>query len=105
MIATNCFWNVHLQNKKYLNIARTQPSGFKFPTYPPLVPESWAVVDAAKRGDWSLYEAQLEKLDPAVVAREIDDCVLLCWERDPAACHRGVVGRWLKRNGYEVVIE
>lgn len=49
------------------------------------------------------YRAQLAALDPHAIAREIGDgAVLLCWERDPADCHRSLVAAWLRAAGYEV---
>jgi uncharacterized protein (DUF488 family) len=49
------------------------------------------------------YRALLARLDPRLVARELGDgAVLLCWESDPALCHRTAVAEWLRAAGYDV---
>jgi hypothetical protein len=36
------------------------------------------------------------RLDPAIVANELDGYTLLCWEGPGKFCHRHIVADWLK---------
>lgn len=62
----------------------------------------------ADEGWRDLYREQLDRLGPdAVVGRLVEiyggkACVLLCWERDPADCHRGIVAAYLREHGVEI---
>ena len=45
----------------------------------------------------------LTKLDPVTVARDLDGCVLMCWEPPGEFCHRRLVAEWLEAaTGQEV---
>jgi len=59
----------------------------------PLVP-----VYKLDSGVWrDIYAAQLRDLvDWDVVLPEIDGKILLCWERNDADCHRGILAAYLK---------
>ena len=48
------------------------------------------------------YMAQLGKLDPGEIYRDLDGTVLLCFEGKDEFCHRHLVAEWLRRNGYDV---
>ncbi len=42
-------------------------------------------------------EQILSWLDPQKVYEELDDCVLLCWEKSGSFCHRRLVAEWLEK--------
>lgn len=48
------------------------------------------------------YEENLSKLNPHIVAAELEGKVLLCYEKSEDFCHRHIVAEWLERYGYEV---
>ena len=48
------------------------------------------------------FNETLNKLNPHIVAAELEDKVLLCYEKSEDFCHRHLVAAWLKMNGYEV---
>ena len=45
-------------------------------------------------------EETLSKLDPHKVAAELEDKVLLCYEKSEDFCHRHIVAAWLRHYGY-----
>ena len=47
------------------------------------------------------YET-LDKLDPHKVAAELDEKVLLCYEKSEDFCHRHIIAAWLQHYGYTV---
>lgn len=47
-------------------------------------------------------EETLFKLDPNKVAADLENKVLLCYEKSEAFCHRHIVAAWLRHWGYEV---
>lgn len=64
-------------------------------------------------GDWAAYVEKYEKdvlgkLRQETIMQEITrlsgrkDAAILCFERDPAQCHRSLVARWLRKAGYEI---
>jgi len=84
-------------------ISRGVPVWFKNRRiYDPLRP-SRAMLELKGAAFYAAYGALLDRLNPRLVADEIGDgAVLLCWEHDPAACHRTAVGEWLRAAGYAV---
>lgn len=44
----------------------------------------------------------LDKLDPHKVAADLENKVLLCYEKSTDFCHRHIVAAWLRHYGYEV---
>ena len=48
------------------------------------------------------FNETLNKLDPHIVAAELEGKVLLCYEKSEDFCHRHIVAEWLERSGYEV---
>lgn len=44
----------------------------------------------------------LDKLDPHKVAADLENKVLLCYEKSSDFCHRHIVAAWLRQYGYEV---
>lgn len=53
---------------------------------------------------YSTYYQQeiLDKLDPHKVASDLENRVLLCYEKSSDFCHRHIVAAWLRQYGYEV---
>ena len=50
-----------------------------------------------------LYEIILAGQDPQEIAKDLDGCALLCWEKPGEFCHRRLVAEWLEKNlGIEV---
>jgi uncharacterized protein (DUF488 family) len=48
------------------------------------------------------YEETLMDLNPHAVAAELDEKVLLCYEKSEDFCHRHLVAAWLRHYGYAV---
>lgn len=44
----------------------------------------------------------LDKLNPHIVAKDLDNKVLLCYEKSADFCHRHIIAAWLRHYGYEV---
>ena len=42
----------------------------------------------------------LAQLDVHEIAKELDNTVLLCYEKSSDFCHRHIVAKWLRNNGY-----
>ncbi len=102
MIKFGCYKDIYeweARGFEPIGISRTQPRNIAIMSYKPLVPESWNVVNEAKRGNWEPFKAQLAKLDPQAAVKELNqygDVVLLCWEYDESKCHRGLVRKWIE---------
>lgn len=47
------------------------------------------------------YFKQLSSLDPAQVYSDLNEKVLLCYEKTGDFCHRSIVVAWLRQAGYE----
>jgi hypothetical protein len=84
-----------------VSIARFPPKCYTGARYLPLAPPPALL----KIGDWDIYrrryhEEVLSVLDPDAVLGDLGvdeaghDIVLLCFEKDPAHCHRGLVAAW-----------
>jgi hypothetical protein len=84
-------------------ISRGVPVWFKNRRiYDPLRP-SRAMLELKGPAFDAAYGALLAALTPRLVAKELGDgAILLCWENEPADCHRGAVADWLRAAGYEV---
>ena len=101
----------HLKNKA-ISIAR----GNKYwegDTYPELFP-SWDIITKAhdktitKEEYEKIYKTEvLDKLDPAKVYEDLNDRILICWEKTDdiktgdTFCHRYIVAQWLRDNGFD----
>ena len=48
------------------------------------------------------FKETLSQLNPHTVAAELEDKVLLCYEKSTDFCHRHLVAAWLRSYGYEV---
>lgn len=101
MIYTSCFARSGKLHQA-VAIARGVPRWFRGRIYDQLRPtrEMLALdTDAYKVA----YEELLAGLDPHEIATAIGDgSVMLCWERDPANCHRTMAARYLLAAGYDV---
>jgi hypothetical protein len=85
-----------------VSIARFPPKWYTGTCYLPLAPPPALL----KIGDWDEYrcryhEEVLSVLDPDAVLRDlgvdgaVHDIILLCFEKERAHCHRGLVAAWL----------
>jgi uncharacterized protein YeaO (DUF488 family) len=85
-----------------VSIARFPPKGYTGARYMPLAPAPGML----KVRDWDEYRRRyrqeiLSVLDPDKVLEDLNklcpghDTVLLCFEKDRAHCHRGIVAEWL----------
>ena len=92
-------------------ISLSVPNGIDIPKYKKLAP-AWDVLDRYKRdGDWDAYTKQfnhqLERLNPNEVYNELlsiagtSKIVLMCYEGLDKNCHRHLVAKWFKDNGYD----
>jgi hypothetical protein len=92
-----------------ISIARYAPRGTPagFRQYKPLAPGPW--FNKVEKGEYEkLYFAELAKLDPHQVVRDLEQLAagaeptLLCWERKAQIlagktwCHRHMVAQWFK---------
>lgn len=84
-----------------VSIARFPPAWYTGARYPRLAPKP----EMLKLEDWDEYKRRykgeiLSVLDPDEVLRDLcvdgagHDIVLLCFEKDRAHCHRGLVAEW-----------
>lgn len=95
---TGTFWNSG-NKPEAVNIARYPPKWYTGKSYSKLAPPAWII----KHPDWKeMYrKLALDKLDPDTIYREIvelagENAILLCYEKDPAECHRGLVAEWFR---------
>lgn len=92
---------------KIVSIALWAPKGMYVPKYPALYPAKEILSDwkAGKLTEEQYtvryYDEVLDKLDPHKVARELNDKILCCYERNGDFCHRHLVRYWLEYYGYE----
>ena len=103
MIYTSYFAKYRYQNinsGEGVSIAISAPAGFKGRTYKQLAP-SYSLLKRYKDGlinpkeYTQIYQQEiLSKLDPRLVYQQLDNCVLLCWEKSGEFCHRHIVAKW-----------
>jgi uncharacterized protein (DUF488 family) len=102
MIRTSYFAK-SAQEPGAVSIARFPPQWYTGVRYLPLAPTP----DMLKIKDWDEYrrrycEEVLSVLDPDMVLKDLNtemtghDIILLCFEKDRAHCHRGLVAAWLQ---------
>ena len=99
---TGCFFTY--KGDRGVSIALSQPRDHSLTTYRKLLP-TWAMINNYKQDrdkrqatkDYEeVYRAEvLDKLDPFVVYAELNDSVILCWEKAGDFCHRRLVAEWL----------
>ncbi len=93
------------QQAKCMSIARFTPKGVNIPINTMLAPK-WDILKKYKENNdmnafVRAYKEQLSALDPAKVAKTMDDRILVCYEKIGDFCHRHILARWLRDNGYE----
>lgn len=102
MIQTSYFANKDLSRLgsevRLVAISQGIPKWFRGDIFRPLAP-SWQLV---RINDVALYkrlykEQVLDRLDPVRIARQLDNSILLCWERPGQFCHRRLVAEWLEK--------
>jgi hypothetical protein len=117
MIFTSYFGRMN--SKKYGHLSHNGISiarGNKYwegETYPDLFP-TWDIIQRAHNNTITKEEYEkiyrenvLNKLDPTKVANDLNDKILLCWEKTDdiesgkAFCHRYIVAEWLREHGFE----
>lgn len=104
MIYTSYFGSYRGDNG--VSIARFYPSNFV--AYPDLFPSS-KLLRLKKSGMISddeykvqYYNEVLNNLNSEKVYSELNEKVLLCYEKAGYFCHRHIVAEWLINNGYKV---
>ena len=109
MIYTSYFAGKRYANEQVISIARKTPVSIVVPVYNDLAPAFELVQDYKKNHDQSKYVLRytievLSKLDPFKVVRDLDNKVMLCYEKPGAFCHRHIVAKWLNvYTGIEIV--
>lgn len=92
------------------------PAAERFPAVELLMPEGWALAKSRREPDWTGFEAAYRhKLDAAgvyAIRRLLTDlaadgrpCVLACFERERADCHRGQFATWWQDRTSEPIEE
>lgn len=104
----------YAQLKKYqekglelINIARYKPQWLTIDikSYSDLFPTDKMLSDYKETNNVDLYiynymSEILNKLDPAKVYKDLDNKIILCYEKPTDFCHRHLVSIWLNNNGY-----
>ena len=110
-----------------ISIARRFPKAMaargesKICVYKGLAPPPWLLKES-KEKEYSLEQFEilyrqvvLDRLDRGIVHTELTNLVnpptaqvfiepvLLCWEHEPADCHRSIVAKWFAEGGIEVL--
>ena len=114
MIYTSYFSSKKYNKEQAISISRWNKF-WQGETYPDLFPSEsllkwWKSLPENLQWDMTyqqLYftyykQETLDKLDPPKVAADLENKVLLCYEKSEDFCHRHLVAAWLKMNGYEV---
>jgi len=86
-----------------ISISIGKPKWYDGESYPQLYPTWDMVMEYKKTTDHILYTRKyistiLGKLDPAEVYNDLNDKVLLCWEKSTEFCHRQIVAKWIELN-------
>lgn len=93
------------QQAQCMSIARFTPKGVKIPINTMLAPK-WDILKAYKEdGDTEkytkAYQEYLEGLNVDAVAKNMEDRILVCYEKPEDFCHRHILADWFNTNGYE----
>lgn len=106
MIWTSSFWRCGW-DPRGVSVAKQVPKVFAGGACPELTP-TWAELarfrqrlelvgrDGAMREFNREFNRRLAKLDAQKIARELDNCILLCWEHSDEFCHRRNIRQWLR---------
>lgn len=107
MIYTSYFASKKWKDKEAISIARYAPKGITVNGYPALYPPAdllWAYkqgqINQEQYTEWYTREV-LDKLDPDVVARDLNGKVMLCYEKSGSFCHRYIIAEWLRDNQHQ----
>ena len=84
-----------------VSVSRGMPRYYKGEQFEGLFP-TWPMIKNTLKLDDSAWEAKylqdnLDTLDPAEIAKQLEGKVLLCWETPDKFCHRQCVARWLEQ--------
>lgn len=103
----------YAQAKKYkeknltlVNIALVKPEWFKefIENYPDLYPTREMLNDFNYSGDKDRYIQSyseiLNNLNPEKVYNDLNNKIILCYEKSTDFCHRHLVSIWLNQNGF-----
>jgi len=110
MIFTSYYSNKALKNIgglfRLVGISQGVPKWYKGEVFKKLAP-SWAMVKMKNMDEYTrLYKSQiLAKLNPIEIAAQLDNSILLCWEKPGEFCHRRLVAEWLEKATGENVPE
>lgn len=104
MITTSYF--AKYKGSDGVSIARITPAWIKdLSQYKDLAPSFELLRKYKNDGDEDSYTLeylkQLNRLDVDKVYKDLDGKVLLCYERSNSFCHRHIVSRWFRDNGYQ----
>ena len=112
MIYTSYFSSKKYNKDQGISIARYNKF-WQGETYPDLFPgvtllawwkslpeESQKCKDYRQMYFEAYKQETLSKLDPCKVAADLENKVLLCYEKSEDFCHRHIVAAWLRHYGY-----
>lgn len=93
------------QQAKCMSIARFTPKGVNIPINTMLVPH-WDILKKYKEDKdtdsfTTAYSKQLEALNPHTIADTMNGRILLCYEKSEDFCHRHILVKWFRKNGYK----
>lgn len=91
---------------KCVSISLWSPKGIVIDKYPQLAPTKDILTEYKTDPNEARYciryiNEVLKKLDVDKVYRDLDNCILLCYEKTPDFCHRHIVSKWLREHGYK----
>ena len=89
-----------IERERKVAISIGVPPNWKGQRYLALAPTR-AMLKMSTTQYYQLYDTILAELDPQKVGQELDGKILICWEKNPADCHRSYVGSWLMRAGFK----
>ena len=93
------------QKERCMSIARFTPKGVTIPINTMLAP-GWEILKAYKEdGDTEKFTAAYRKylagLNVHKIGANIQDRILLCYEKPETFCHRHILAEWLNDHGYK----
>ena len=93
------------QQEKCISIARYMPKRIDMLQYLKVAPKDqilWKYKKDKDEGAYSAaYRQQLDGLDAHEVAADLQNKILLCYEKPSDFCHRHILAAWLRKNGYK----
>lgn len=94
--------------KKCVSISLWTPKDLqgKIEEYKSLAPTKEILLEYKNNPDMNKYIRNyclkvLKGLDPEEVYRNLNEKILLCYEKPEAFCHRQIVSYWLNQNGFD----